>query len=508
MKNLKLLCVTLLFTITFGGCELFDNTASITISLDGEALRQFVDDNVDKPVTKGGAYNPITDGAISLALRVIVSGDENRTSIFPITYGPQSSSDVYMSATAKIDNLSIGAKIKVRVDLVKNYDSRQPTTIISGGTKWFKVTYGENNVSIQMGNFSDILLWSNSSFDFFDDYDETTRSLNDTTIINNKNWLTFDGLTKHLVAIYNNSTGMSLWNTSSWREKLTDTTGTFLHFGSATNIAACNGTLYYWNNSSGQTCIINTTGLTPTITISNTGLDSSLSGKSFELTNLTFSPNGKKAYISFKVTDNYLTSHYITSCDNNLNNGSLNVANLQKAFKVKVTGLCSLITEKKALYPGLINQDGRFVRISDIHVQDDYVWVLVKEFDNLYTNIGVSRGALIRFNMSLQNPKFFGWTPDNQRIRSASESTSYYYTPKNQDSKTFFGPSKFVAIRPGELVIVEDGLFKETTTGSRLININRMIFFDTEKEIVSQVIDCNYSFDEDYSSGFYPISGN
>ena len=453
MKILKPILTALLCAMSFGGCFLFENTASITISLDGNALRQFA----NKPITKGF----ITDHAFEgLSLVINVEGDEIHTETVDI---PRSDDLI----TLKVDRLRVGAVIKVRVDLTGiAFGEANKRVLISGGTKRFTVTSGENNVPIQMGNYTDILVWYKGGSTASYGFDELTR---DTwTIGNNITYRTnqtFDAVTGYLAYIENGD-----YTISSWRGYGLAQNG----YGTEHNMAVKNGDIYTWSDSVDVTAtsmyIKKNKSNIAEINLTNSFLKSFTAYGEKKVLTLAFSPDGKKLYLSFYIGISSYYSHYITSYDVS-DDGTFDIANFSPP--VKVTGMYD-DGGKDAILKGVESFQGEWMAINDTRVQDGYVWVLVKE-----STTSVSRGALIRFDMSLQNYKVFGWTPK-------PISGTHYYTPENTESENFFYPLKFAAVRPGELVIIDDGKFHDTGTA---VDVDRVIIFDTEKEIVSKIID-------------------
>ena len=460
MKKLKIFFLTLLCAIAFGGCELFENTASITISLDTDALRQALNENMSLPSkgTPGQAFpGHVFD---NLSLRIVINGDEEKEVI--VNNINEHSSKV----SASVDGLKTGATIKVRVDLINTTNvqgSPSSTTLISGGTKWFKLSTGEHHVPIQMGNYTDIIVWDKSNnLPFCRILNEEAvyaKAETENIISETNSNMAYDSVTNALNVVTFGSGTTNWYGGSSWNKGSLDSKDTLTGAGytTAPRIAVNNGILYHW---SGNSDIIKYYTNSPAFQLeySTTGYIADY----YRVKCLAFSPDGTKAYLVFYYEITNVEAYYLMSLD--VIDGILK-SNTNSI--VKIADLTGYAPGPAPLFSD--NIDFNFY-VTDIRVQDGYVWILVKQYHD-YSPPYFNRGALIRFNLSLTNPKVFGWT---------SNAFDYYGTPKyapaSKNSKDFFGPIKFIAIRPGELVIADDGNSKDNT---------RVIFFDTEKEMVT-----------------------
>lgn len=505
MKKIKSPILICLCALTLGACWLSDGGgASISVSLDADSLRKFVNENAyNTPATKGNYEG--SHGA-NLSLKVTLSGDESGVWTAQVPTPEEYRSNV----SVKVDGLRVGSKIKVRVDLVEN-DS---TIIISGGTKNFRVSGGDNNIPIAMGNYTDIIVWRTSS-DLFSYYrGEIGSAFKRVTssMLDGDTTMTFDAVNNSLQILTIDASLDSYWYNVSWMGENLASSNTanckqsLPLSGTDLVTAAKNGILYYFSSSWGTSVPIRSLSWNSLTNSEPFVLDSTTAGSSsatFLINALTFSPDGKKAYLAYTVqfsgvNNNY--EYYIMAIDISADNQWTPLTS-SKAWVAKTGDFQSSDINYQS--------NGHFFSISDMRVQDGYLWVLVKEYDGFLYSI--SRGALIRYDLSLQNHKIFGWTSDAGH-KADLLTNNYYRTPPSKNSTNFFGPVKFVAVRPGELVIADDGVFAgvDAETGQVVTKtpVNRIIFFDLEKEAISDIRNVDYEFDTPGVAGsFNPMSG-
>lgn len=189
--------------------------------------------------------------------------------------------------------------------------------------------------------------------------------------------------------------------------------------------------------------------------------------------------------------------------------------------------------------------------ISDILWQDDYLYVLVREVvindtwneDSSFR----SRGALVRINLSSDAYNVLGWTNEavdvgsagiyfkknsnvdefyyedaehtklfvmdgSQQMETGSSAliSSYYpslYIPDGGASLSeaaFYGPEKFIAIKPKKLVIADDGFAFYTNADGALSyrNVNRVVEVDLETFAITKSTEVSVRFAGDASSSF------
>lgn len=117
-----------------------------------------------------------------------------------------------------------------------------------------------------------------------------------------------------------------------------------------------------------------------------------------------------------------------------------------------------------------------------------------------------SRGALVKINKSFNSLQLLG---DSEILTSQSLFTCEDDSPLDgnfyQAKNNFFGPQKFIAIKPKKLVIADDGLFfYKDDDDCKYKNINQVIVFDEKTNTstsytlnTSQVITFNYEENTD-----------
>ena len=138
---------------------------------------------------------------------------------------------------------------------------------------------------------------------------------------------------------------------------------------------------------------------------------------------------------------------------------------------------------------------------SDIQVTNEGIFVLFndcyykKDFDNSKIDAN-SRGGIIKFTNDLQLDKtfgsngIFGWTNvehTSYGTNNGTEYTIYSYMPDfpadtQLSSKYFYGPRKFLAIKPKKLIFADDGfMFYGNNNDTKGKDVNQLIEFDIEK---------------------------
>ena len=192
-----------------------------------------------------------------------------------------------------------------------------------------------------------------------------------------------------------------------------------------------------------------------------------------------------------------------------------------------------------------------FPKISDVLWQDDYIYVLLRDVsinDSWYDDSSFrSRGALVRINLSTDEYNVLGWTNEAVDVSSAgiyfkkdsnwdsfyyedaehtklfvmdgtqqmetgsSNLISSYYPPlyipdggENLSEAAFYGPEKFIAIKPKKLVIADDGFAFYTNADGALTyrNVNRVVEVDLEDFAITDSTEVSVKFAGDASSSF------
>ena len=79
---------------------------------------------------------------------------------------------------------------------------------------------------------------------------------------------------------------------------------------------------------------------------------------------------------------------------------------------------------------------------------------------------------------------------------------SLYFPSEAQANSAFYGPKKFIAIKPKKLVIADEGCFFYTDSNNAFCfkNVNRVVTVDLESFAISAVDDVSVTFGEDESS--------
>lgn len=137
---------------------------------------------------------------------------------------------------------------------------------------------------------------------------------------------------------------------------------------------------------------------------------------------------------------------------------------------------------------------------SDIQVTDEGIFVLFndcyyyKDFDNKTIDAN-SRGGIIKFTNALEldntfgSNGIFGWTNEDHISYGTNNETKYTITSYMPDfpadtqlsSKYFYGPRKFLAIKPKKLIFADDGfMFYGNNDNPSGKDVNQVIEFDIE----------------------------
>lgn len=165
-------------------------------------------------------------------------------------------------------------------------------------------------------------------------------------------------------------------------------------------------------------------------------------------------------------------------------------------------------TLKNPLFSDIqVTEEGIFVLFNDCYLYDDTI------NDIAYSN---SRGGIIKFNSDLNldssfgSNGIFGWTNTMQtssgKNTSSDPYTIYSYMPKLFDNASqistehFYGPRKFIAIKPKKLIFTDDGFRfycdnDESTDGKPT---NHVIEFDIETALFNSYnLDTQVKFDKE-----------
>lgn len=173
---------------------------------------------------------------------------------------------------------------------------------------------------------------------------------------------------------------------------------------------------------------------------------------------------------------------------------------------------------------------------SDIQVTDDGIFVLFNDCyynnvynseSNNYTINANSRGGIIKFTNELEldttfgSNGIFGWTNECNTSSVTSNNPPYTITsympgfPANTQSSSeyFYGPRKFLAIKPKKLIFADDGfMFYRNNDDTKGKDVNQLIEFDIETamfnsyNLVSDNLDSYIDFDKKATQGYLPSS--
>ena len=178
--------------------------------------------------------------------------------------------------------------------------------------------------------------------------------------------------------------------------------------------------------------------------------------------------------------------------------------------------------------------------ITDMIYQDGSVYMLLNDTndDFMIDYKYYSRGAVLSYNCLTEAVKICGWTnaaidisgkgfyaangSDNNKpflkeningieenelddtISSFGDGTTYpeLFSPSEaQANKAFYGPKKFIAIKPKKLVIADEGcaFYTDSNAAFYFKNVNRVVTVDLESFAISSDDDISATFDEDKS---------
>lgn len=151
-------------------------------------------------------------------------------------------------------------------------------------------------------------------------------------------------------------------------------------------------------------------------------------------------------------------------------------------------------------------------RVSDLLVQDGAVYALLNEVTNEVTNDAfttfspnTSRGAVVKLtdtgsalsvDTNFGSNGLLGWTAAPQSLPYDNGSTSGTvdcYWPASDNTNGFYGPAKFVAVKPKKLVIADDGATgipynksELSSTTGEIYQKNRIVEVDLSSGAISE----------------------
>ena len=163
-------------------------------------------------------------------------------------------------------------------------------------------------------------------------------------------------------------------------------------------------------------------------------------------------------------------------------------------------------------------------RVSDLLVQDGSVYALLSEVTDEFitSSPNTSRGAVVKLtdtgsalsvDTSFGSKGLLGWTAAPQSLPygdATANTTVDCYWPASDNTNGFYGPAKFVAVKPKKLVIADDGATGSpgTTTSPGIINQkNRIVEVDLSSGTISETVSFTeeqpINFDISVSGGSY-----
>lgn len=205
---------------------------------------------------------------------------------------------------------------------------------------------------------------------------------------------------------------------------------------------------------------------------------------------------------------------------------------LTRAVSDKTVDLSASLTELGA---------SRASQITDMLYQDGAVYMLLKDSSD-----GDSRGAVIKYDTVFETISTLGWSNEDvvsdtdkfyvYYYSSTNETTEHIYDSYDAESATlgnkvistvglagfkpsvyapsdassaFYGPSKFIAIKPRRLVISDEGIAVYTNDDGALSykNVNRIVTVDLESFAIAETSDASVSFGTDSTNLIYQGTG-
>ncbi len=206
---------------------------------------------------------------------------------------------------------------------------------------------------------------------------------------------------------------------------------------------------------------------------------------------------------------------------------------------------------RKVSVPGLNLND--YTKVSDIIYQNGAVYILLNENNDKFWNDYeyYNRGAVVRYDFVSGTATSCGWTTDvinisGKKFYAFNNDSKPFFTsnptgfsdtdekaafmtnranwvtfddtvssgpgnpryPKltapygSQANKAFYGPKKFIAVKPKKLVIADEGYAFYTDSNGAFCykNVNRVVTVDLETFAISSTENVSVSFEEDSSS--------
>ena len=147
-------------------------------------------------------------------------------------------------------------------------------------------------------------------------------------------------------------------------------------------------------------------------------------------------------------------------------------------------------------------------RVSDLLVQDGSVYALLREVSSsfeTFSGTATSRGAVVKLtdtgsalsvDTSFGSNGLLGWTAAPQSLPygdATANTTVDCYWPASDNTNGFYGPAKFVAVKPKKLVIADDGATgipynksELSSTTGEIYQKNRIVEVDLSSGAISE----------------------
>lgn len=230
----------------------------------------------------------------------------------------------------------------------------------------------------------------------------------------------------------------------------------------------------------------------------------------------TFAIQGSTLYFAYKSHDNgtcYLQRATITENAD----GTFAVSKVGSAKSVSDLGVSGAITDIAILYDGTV-----YVLVSNVgNTEGDSGNSFI--YNNNESNTMYSRGALLKIQSTSSGFEVvdtLGWTGSSRQIAPVGieleSSLTAYIPPLSEKSNKFYGPRRFVAIKPKEIAIADCGanfvMPKNTTDGiktnGKMFDHNRVVTVSLSSFAISDVTELkNIKFSNLTLSGSGTSSG-
>ena len=230
----------------------------------------------------------------------------------------------------------------------------------------------------------------------------------------------------------------------------------------------------------------------------------------------TFAVQGSTLYFAYKSYDNGTCFLQRASITENAD-GTFAVSKVGSAISVSDLGVSGAITDIAILYDGTV-----YVLVSNLgNTEGDFGDSF--NYEDNQSNTMYSRGALLKIQSTSSGFEVvdtLGWTGSSRQIAPVGieleSSLTAYIPPLSEKSNKFYGPRRFVAIKPKEIAIADCGanfvMPKNTTDGiktnGKMFDHNRVVTVSLSSFAISDVTELkNIKFSNLTLSGSGTSSG-